>query len=443
MRALLAGLALLAAMPAAAQLPDFSAVVRDAASAVIQLRAILSPVLPDLPLAEDEAEDADPERRYFGQGAERQSLGAGFVVDAAGYILTNAHLVANGEDITVRFADRRELEARLVGYDPASDIALLKVEAAGLPVARIGDPRALRPGEGVAAIGSPFGLEHSVTAGIVSALGRVLPENSVVPFIQTDVAVNPGNSGGPLINARGEVVGVITSFYTDAGGYTGLAFAVPIDVAMVVARQLRAHGRVSRGVIGVRLQEVSAELARAFGLPRPSGALVLEAFRGGAAERAGIRAGDVIVRFDGKPVENEADLVQLASAAAPGRTVDVEMVRFGKTLGARVRVLESPTPPMPRATEPDAALGLLATPLTTRLRERLRLDAGLLVERPGNAGERAGLARGDIVLSVNGRSVATMADFNQALEAAGRGATVALLVQRVGIRQFLPLRLPR
>jgi serine protease Do len=445
--------ALLLALPTRAQAPDFTALVREGAGAVVNVSGSLRLVLPDLPLAEDEEEvEEGVLRDFLGRQSvpspELRSLGAGFVIDESGYIITNAHLVDSAErgEVVVRLADRREYEARVVGFDPISDIALLKIEASGLPAVRTGDPAKLRPGEWVAAIGSPFGLERSVTAGIVSAVGRTLPEENFIPFIQTDVAVNPGNSGGPLFNLRGEVVGVNSGIYSDTGGYMGLSFAIPIDVAMEIAAQLRAHGKVTRGRIGVRLQEVTAELAKAFKLAQPSGALILDAFKGGAAERAAIRPGDVVVRFDGKTVESDADLVRLTAGAKPGTTVEIELVRFGAPLTARVRVDEARSPaPMPpallkRESEP---LGLQAAPLNPLQRERLRVEGGLLVERPGQAGQRAGLVRGDLILSVNGKSVATMAEFHRLAESAGRGATLALLVQREGIRQFVPLRLPR
>jgi serine protease Do len=449
MRVVLAALVLLAVKCAAAQGPDFTALVRDAGASVVALTGGLRPVLPDLPL-DEEAEDPtllrDFLRRYFGPSAEMRSLGSGFVVDASGYIITNAHLVGDGQEIAVRLADRREFEATLVGYDAVSDIALLKIEASALQPVRIGDPASLKPGEWVAAIGSPFGLERSVTAGIVSAIGRTLPEESFVPFIQTDVAVNPGNSGGPLFNLRGEVVGVNSVIYSDTGGYQGLSFAIPIDVAMEVVAQLRAHGKVTRGRIGVRLQEVTADLAKAFQLPRAAGALVVEVFRGSAAERAAIRAGDVIVGFGGKPVETDADLVRLTAGAKPGSAVDIELVRFGAPLSARVRIDEARTASVPAARAPGAErelAGLELAPLTARQRERLRVEGGLVVQRPGEGGSRAGLLRGDVILSVNGKAVASPDVFRAVLHAAGKGATVALLVQRDGNRQFVPLRLPR
>jgi serine protease Do len=446
-------LALALLPPAAAQTPDFTALVRDQAAAVVNVSGAPRPVLPDLPLAED---DEDPEgddqtgllrdllRRYFGGGAPDARLrGSGFVIDSAGYIITNAHLVAAGSEVTVRLADRREFEARIVGADALSDIALIKIEASGLPQVRIGDPAKLRPGEWVAAIGSPFGFERSVTAGIVSAVGRTLPEESFVPFIQTDVAVNPGNSGGPLFNLRGEVVGVNSIIYSESGGYMGLSFAIPIDVAMEVAGQLRARGKVTRGRIGVRLQEMSSELARALKLASASGALVLDVFEGGAAQRAGLRPGDVVVRFDGKAVESDADLVRLTATAKPGSTAEIELVRFGQRLHTRAQVDEARAVPPPPGRAEGEPLGLQLAPLTANQRQRLELEGGLMVQRSRDAAQRAGLLRGDILLSLNGRSLATLQDFQQLVAAAGRGATVALLVQREGERQFLPLRLPR
>jgi serine protease Do len=373
-----------------------------------------------------------------------RSLGSGFVIDPAGYIITSAHLVADRPEISVRLADRREFEGRVVGFDPVSDIALIKIEASGLRQVRIGDPAKLRPGEWVAAIGSPFGLERSVTAGIVSALGRTIPEESFVPFIQTDVAVNPGNSGGPLFNLRGEVVGVNSGFYSETGGYAGVSFAIPIDVAMEVAAQLRAYGKVTRGRIGVRLQEVTSELARALNLPSLDGALVLEVFPRSAAARAGVQPGDVIVRFDGQPVETNAELVRLTARATPGATVEVGMLRFGTPLLVKLRVDAARVATLPAAARSDGEpLGLQLAPLDRKQRERMHVEGGLLVERARDAAQRAGLQRGDVILSVNGKTVSSAEVFAAVLQTAGKGATVALLVQREGVRQFVPLRLPR
>jgi serine protease Do len=439
-------------------LPDFTALVREAGAAVVNLSGGESAVYPDLPLAdeEDEPESAPgvtPEesllrdylRRYYGRAPDSRSLGSGFVIDAAGYILTNSHLVAERRDIRVRLADRREFEGRVVGFDALSDIALVKIEASGLAAVRIGDPGELRPGEWVAAIGSPFGFERSITAGIVSAVNRTLPDESFVPFIQTDVAVNPGNSGGPLFNLRGEVVGVNSMIYSETGGYQGVSFAIPIDVAMDVARQLRATGKVRRGRIGVRLQEVTAELARAFRLPAAAGAAVVEVFEGSPAQRAGLRPGDVILRFDGKALESDADLVRLTAAARPGATVPVELYRGGAPHSVLITIAESRPPPMPvaRAAPEHEPLGLQLAPLERRQRERLRVEGGLRVERARDAAQRAGLLRGDIILSVNGTVVSSPEGFRALLAAAGKDATVALLVQRDDVRHFLPLRVPR
>jgi serine protease Do len=435
--------------------PDFTVLVRDAGAAVVALSGGQSLVLPDVPLAEDALEDEEDEedpgllreflRRFYGPAVDVRSLGSGFVIDAAGYIITNAHLVAERRDIKVRLADRREFEAQVIGVDALSDIALIKIEAGGLAPVRIGDPAKLRPGEWVAAIGSPFGFERSVTAGIVSAVNRTLPEESFVPFIQTDVAVNPGNSGGPLFNLHGEVVGVNSMIYSDTGSYTGVSFAIPIDVAMDVARQLRASGKVTRGRIGVRLQELTAELARAFRLPDTSGAAVVEVFRRSPAERAALQAGDVIVRFAGKPVDNDADLVRLTAAALPGSTVEVELVRFGVPQLARVTIDEARAPVMPPALAVPAhePLGLQLAPLERKLRERLQIEGGVRVERARDASQRAGLMRGDIILSVNGRPVSSADGFRALLAAAGKGTMVALLIQRDSNRHFLPLRVPR
>jgi serine protease Do len=435
MRIVLALLALLAAATAAAQAPDFTAVVRDGAAAVVNLSGGARAVLPDLPLAE-EADDPALLREFLRReyGPEMRALGSGFLIDAAGYIVTNAHLVTGRAEIGVRLADRREFEARVIGLDPLSDIALIKIEAGTLPQVRIGDPATLRPGEWVVAIGSPFGLERSVTAGIVSALGRTLPQETFIPFIQTDVAVNPGNSGGPLFNVRGEVVGVNSGFYSETGGYSGLSFAIPIDMAMEVAAQLRAHGKVTRGRIGVRLQEMSAELARALKRPAGGGALVVETFPGGAATRGGIRPGDVIVRFDGQPVDSEAALVRQTARATPGSVIEIELLRFGTPLLTRVKVDTARVATLPPAARPaDEPLGL----------QLVAFRGALRVERARGAAQRAGLARGDLILSVNGGAVSSPEVFFALLQGAAKGTTVALLVQRDGVREFVPLRVPR
>jgi serine protease Do len=445
----------LAAAPAAAQLPDFTRLMREEGRAVVNVSTTyrLSWGGPDAPLSETPAEELLREflRRqlepYVPRDYESRSLGSGFIVGADGYLITNAHVVGGpqGQEIVVRLADRREFPARVVGADSLTDIALLKIDAAGLPRVRIGDPAAIEPGEWVAAVGSPFGFERSITAGIVSAKGRTLPDESYVPFIQTDVAINPGNSGGPLFNLRGEVVGVNSLIYTGSGGSIGLSFAVPIDVAMQVVEQLRTRGRVIRGRIGARVQEVTADLARALGLPRAAGALLAEVQQDGPAARAGLRPGDVVLRFDGQEVETHADLVRLTAHARPGDTVAVELLRRGAPLVLQVRIGEQQAEPAAAVAKPRAALdalGLELAPLAREERAHLGLEGGVRVQRAEGAAQRAGLQRGDILVSVNGEPVASVSEFNQRIERAGKGATVALLVQRADGRLFVALRVP-
>ena len=306
----------------------------------------------------------------------------------------------------------------------------------------MGDPVRLEPGEWVAAVCSPFGFERSITAGIVSAKGRALPDESYAPFIQTDVAVNPGNSGGPLFNLRGEVIGVNSVIYTGSGGYMGLSFAIPIDFAMEVIEQLRARGRVTRGRIGVRLQEMTAELARALRLALPSGALVVEVDRGGSAERAGMRPGDVIVRFDGRPVESNVDMAGLMAHATPGTIVEAGLLRHGVPITLPVLVGRSAAetaPAQPLLPPARDRHGLQLAPLTREQRERLQVASGLLVQHAGGEAQLAGLQRGDVILSANGEPAASVGAFRAFVDKGGE-AGVALLVQRGGERLFIPLR---
>ncbi|HEX4926866.1 MAG TPA: trypsin-like peptidase domain-containing protein [Burkholderiales bacterium] len=406
--------------------PDFTAVVQSEGAAVVAIAAgSAAPSAEESPGEDEEPLAPLPEGPLFGSG---------FLVSADGYVVTNAHLVEQAPDeITVRLTDRREFKAVLVGSDAMTDIALVKIAARGLPHVRIGDSRKLQPGEWVAAIGSPFGLERSVTAGIVSATGRTLPEEGYVPFIQTDVAVNPGNSGGPLFNLAGEVIGVNSVIYSASGGFVGVSFAVPIEVAMDVVRELRAYGRVTRGRIGVRLQELTGDLAAALHVPGGEGALVLDVLRDGPAERAGLRSGDVVVRFGGKRVHDHSDLMRLASEAHPDELVLVDFVRDGKPMRAYVTVAEARVAPPARRPAPlGEPLGLVLAPS----------PEGLLVKRAEGAAQRAGIESGDLILAVNGSAVLTPAEFDAALARVTKGARVALLVQREGLRRFVAVRLP-
>jgi serine protease Do len=437
---------------AAAQPPDFTALARDAGASVVVLTGSLrAPLYPDLPLAEDEDPGdsllRDFLRRRFGPDAPlRRSLGSGFVIDAAGYIITNAHLVADAYEVSVRLADRRELEARVVGFDLLSDIALVKVEAGALQPVRLGDPAKLRAGEWVAAIGSPFGIANTVTAGVVSATERTLPYETYVPFIQTDVAVNPGNSGGPLLNTRGEVVGINSQIYSRTGGYMGVSFAIPIAVAMDVAQQLRTEGRVTRGRLGVGIQDVSSQLAESFKLKEPRGALVTSVEPDSPADKAGLAPGDVILRFGGKDLAQATDLPRLVAQAKPGTEVEVEVWRDGAsrtvktTVGAASapREAERAAPKGGPGQQESGRLGLLVRELPPPARRALGVDYGLVVEGVQAHNADAPLQPGDVIVAVNNQRFKSLEDFNRHIEKAA-GDTVALLVRRGEASLYVPV----
>jgi serine protease Do len=322
----------------ATRLPDFVGLVKQSGKSVVNISAMRS--------GGPAAGRGDPMQEFlrrFGGGpdtgeAPTGSVGSGFIISADGLVLTNAHVVADFDEISVKLTDKRRFKAKLLGADAFTDVALLKIEAQDLPAVKIGDPNRLEPGEWVAAIGSPFGFESSVTVGVVSALGRILPSGSYVPFIQTDVAVNPGNSGGPLFTVNGEVVGINSQIYSQTGGYMGVSFSIPIDLAMDIARQLRETGKVTRGRIGVQLQELSQDIAESLGLRDQQGVLVTAVQRGGPAQKAGLRPGDVVVGFAGKPVQSAADFARLVGSTRPGNTVDARVMREGKPVEMKVTV---------------------------------------------------------------------------------------------------------
>jgi serine protease Do len=371
-------------------------------------------------------------------------LGSGFLVSSDGYVVTAHHIVedAANAEVIVRLADGREYLGRVLGMDRTTDIGLIKIEASGLPAVRIGEPRLLQPGEWVATIGTPFGLERSVAAGIVSTSSRTIPSESHIRFIQTDVAMNPGHSGGPLFNMGGEVVGVNSMIFSASGGSIGLSFAVPIDVAMGAVQELKRHGRVTRGRIGVLVQEVTPELAQAFRLPRPAGALLTAVESGAPAAHAGLRAGDVVLRFAGKHVVTHVDLLALASATPPGSAAPVDFMRNGTPLQVSVRVASADDEP-PKRTDAGGTdrLGFKLATLTDAQRRRLGLE-GVLVERAEGTARRAGLIAGDIILSVNAQPTPTPQALRAALGRAKTGESAALLVERAGSRAFVPLRVP-
>ncbi|HQY27444.1 MAG TPA: Do family serine endopeptidase, partial [Burkholderiaceae bacterium] len=366
-----------------------------------------------------------------------------FIISADGLILTNAHVVRDARNVTVKLADRREFEASVLGVDPATDVAVLRIQADNLPAVQLGEPSQLAVGDYVLAIGSPFGFEQSATSGIVSAKGRSLPGDTYVPFIQTDVAVNPGNSGGPLFDARGRVVGINSQIYSRTGGYQGLSFAIPIDVAVRVKDQILATGSVRHARLGVTVQELNQGLAESFKLDSPSGALISSVAPGSAAEKAGLRPGDVVLSLNGERIERSGDLAAMVGESRPGDRVSLEVVRQGQRQQMTAVLAELPT-----ATETavqqapersESRLGVAVRPLAPEERQATRLDSGLVVEDVSGAAQRAGIEPGDVILSVNGKSVASVEQLRKLVN--GDARQLALLVQRGELRIFVPVRL--
>ena len=452
-------LALLFAGTALAQrdLPDFVKLVEDQGAAVVNIsttQAVRRAAgVPQIPGIEDE-EVQEFFRRFIprqqpGQGPqqgprpESRSLGSGFIISADGYVLTNAHVVDGADEITVKLTDKREYKAKVIGADKRTDVALIKIEAsAPLPSVKFADPNKLKVGEWVVAIGSPFGFENTVTAGIVSAKGRSLPQENFVPFIQTDVAINPGNSGGPLFNMRGEVVGVNSQIYSRTGGFMGLSFAIPIDVALDIQKQLRDKGRVSRGRIGVVIQEVTRDHATSFGLDRPRGALVNSVEKGSPADKAGVEATDIITKFDGKPVEAQNDLPRIVGSTRPGATTQLEVWRKGAartlslTVGelqeSKVTALETPRAPKPAALAANR-LGIVVNELTAKQKEEFKLANGLVVTEV-KPEARADVRRGDILTMLvhKGQHIELKSteQLNKLLAGLDKNAVITLQVRR-------------
>jgi serine protease Do len=383
---------------------------------------------------------------------ESRSLGSGFIVSADGYILTNAHVVESADEILVRLTDKREFKAKVIGTDKRTDVALIKIDITGLPVVRLGDPNLLKVGEWVVAIGSPFGFDNSVTAGIVSAKGRALPQENFVPFIQTDAAINPGNSGGPLFNMKGEVVGINSQIYSRSGGFMGISFAIPIDVAMEVQGQLRASGKVSRGRIGIVIQEVTKDLAESFGLPKAQGAAVSAVEKGSPAEKAGIEPGDVILKYDGKLVTSSSELPRLVGATRPGTKVTIQLWRKGTAKDISLVIGEIPEEKIAqkngKATKPveQAAnrLGLVVAELTAEQKRDLKVSGGLLIEDVRGNTSRADLRAGDVILALISRGVSTdiknVDQFNKLLSQFDKAANVTLLVRRGEMQTFITIK---
>jgi len=385
----------------------------------------------------------EPQQEY-----KSQSLGSGFIISSDGYIMTNAHVIRDASEVVVKLNDKREFSAKIIGADARTDVALLKIEANNLPKVTIGNPEQLKVGEWVVAIGSPFGLESTLTAGVVSAKGRALPQENFVPFIQTDVAINPGNSGGPLFNLKGEVVGINSQIYSRTGGYMGLSFAIPIDVAMEISNQLRASGKVSRGWLGIGIQEISKELAESFGMKGTNGALVSNVEKGSPAEKGGLEPGDVILKFDNKPIETSADLPRVVGATKPGKQVPVEILRKGNTRNLSITLGEMPTEKdevvasskAPAKTEANR-LGLILRDLTPQQKKKINGGNGLLVVESQAPAAQAGIRRGDVILGLNNSEVQSLEQFDQQLAAIPVGKTVALLVLRDGNTLYVPVKI--
>ncbi|QLQ01394.1 MAG: DegQ family serine endoprotease [Burkholderiaceae bacterium] len=446
-------------------LPDFTDLVEQVGPSVVNIRTLEKVRTPDP--GEADAEMQEFFRRFFGvpmpniprqaprpngrpQPEEQpRGVGSGFILSADGYVMTNAHVVDGADEVVVTLPDKREFKARIVGADKRSDVAVVKIEASGLPAVKIGDVSRLKVGEWVLAIGSPFGLENTVTAGIVSAKQR--DTGDYLPFIQTDVAINPGNSGGPLINMRGEVVGINSQIYSRSGGFMGISFAIPIDEAMRVSDQLRASGHVTRGRIGVQIDQVSKDVAEAAGLPKPQGALVRAVEAGSPADKAGIEAGDIILRFDGRAIERASDLPRLVGATKPGTRSSVTVFRRGanKELTVVVAELEPDKPAAkkgPAKTEKPKSgavlqsLGLSLSDLTDAQRKELKLKGGVRVDAATDAAARAGLREGDVILQVGNTEVASVAEFEAVLAKHDKSKPLSVLFRRGEWAQYALIR---
>jgi serine protease Do len=450
---------LLAASATAADLPDFTGLVEKYGPAVVNVQATGNPDAQDQGI--DQQDVPEIFRRFFGPMPQprdrgtRVSMGSGFIISADGYVLTNNHVVDGADHVTVRLSDRRVLDAKVVGKDAQYDIALLKLDAKDLPVVNVGDSKGVKAGQWVVAIGSPFGFDHSVTAGIVSAVGRSFggADQQYVPFIQTDVPINRGNSGGPLFNLNGQVIGINSQIFSNTGGFMGVSFAIPIDIAMNAAEQLKTTGRVSRGMIGVQIQNVDREQAKALGLPRIGGALVNQVTAGGAADKAGVQLGDVILAFAGHDIASSADLPPLVGSTKPGSKVDLSVWRDGKTLTLPVTVGAQPADMGAQVAGGGGAaaaagnlLGIVVDELSPDQRKQLGInrDEGVVVTGLASAtARRSALAPGDVILMVGRKPVKSVAEFNAAVKGAKPGDAVMLLVRRNDQTQFIALTVPK
>jgi len=443
------------------ELPDFTGLVEKYGAAVVNIstvqsqREAMAQLFPDMPNIPEDSPFYEFFRRHMQpfsapRKAEPRSMGSGFIISADGYILTNAHVVESADEITVKLNDKREFVGEVIGTDKKTDIALIKIEAEELPKVNTGDPDELRVGEWVVAIGSPFGFENSVTAGIVSAKGRSLAQENYVPFIQTDVAINPGNSGGPLFNMDGEVVGINSQIYSRTGGFMGLSFAIPINVAIDIANQLKVSGAVRRGRIGVMIQEVTKELAESFGFADTRGALVVSVEKGGPADTAGIRPRDIILDFNGFDVETSSDLPRIVGNTPPDASVAVKVWRGGSIMNVKIKVGEIPVDESDRSqqrkqgkkTDTTNRLGLVLGELSNQMKKQLDIENGIIVEavQPGIASQ-AGIRNGDVIVGFNSKDVKNVEQFNRLLEKTDEGRNIALLIKRGDLTTFITMKL--
>jgi len=452
--------AVVTAPAAMVTLPDFSTITSRDGPAVVNI-SVTGTMKASDDQAAAEIQGIDPDdpmfqffRRFQGQmgprGQQQQrdvpvrAQGSGFIVDPSGIIITNAHVVKDAKEVTVKLTDRREYRAKVLGADAKTDIAVLKIDAKNLPVLALGNTKDLKVGEWVLAIGSPFGFENTVTAGVVSAKGRSLPDDSAVPFIQTDVAVNPGNSGGPLFNARGEVVGINSQIYSRSGGYQGVSFAIPVDVAIRVKDQIVAHGKVEHARLGVTVQEVNQTLADSFHLQRPEGALVASVEKGSPAEKAGLQAGDVIHSANGQPVVASGDLPAIVGQSQPGDRIQLQVWRGGKDVNVSAQLVNANDKVAEAPTKQDNAaaggkLGLALRPLQPDEKRESGIANGLMVEDVSGAAARAGVEPGDVILAVNGTPAKSVEQVKAVVAKADK--SVALLIQRGEDKIFVPVRI--
>ena len=442
-----AGLVLAGSTAQAADLPDFTGLVEAHSASVVNIRTERRVE----PRSRRPEELDDFFRRFFpgpdipSPNVPQHAQGSGFIISSDGYILTNNHVVGNADEVVVSLSDRRELDATVVGADPGSDLALLKIEADNLQPVTLGSSDGLKVGEWVLAIGSPFGFEYSVTAGIVSGKGRSLRNENYVPFIQSDVAINPGNSGGPLFNLDGAVVGINSQIYSNSGGYMGMSFAVPIDVAMEVADQLKAAGRVSRGWLGVEIQPVNRELAESFGLEQPQGALITRVFPNSPGEAGGLSAGDIITEFNGNRIDRWEELPHYVGRVPPGSDAQVSLVRDGEKVDLKIEIGELPDDALAQRGQPGtelSTLGLVVKDLPEATRERLNLDGGVVVVRSEGPASEAGIRERDIITRLHNQPVDSVDGFHRVAGSLPKGRNVSVLVVRGERPLFVPLKVP-